>query len=116
MKECKIDGCADRAVGRGMCWVHYQRTLRGTDLNAPIWKRNGERCVVAKCKKPARYRGGYCITHYEAIMTLFRNEFEKAFTEAFFDHFGDVLKGMIWDAIGTIRNKETNDEPNAITN
>lgn len=34
MRQCGVDGCSERHYARSLCRLHYQRQLRGRELNA----------------------------------------------------------------------------------
>lgn len=41
LKLCKIDECARRRVGRGLCDAHYRRMRKGVGLIKPLRRANG---------------------------------------------------------------------------
>lgn len=61
---CSQPDC-DRGVrSRGLCGAHYQRLVKGQDLDAPMKQRKPERiCSAPSCDRPADSRG-LCGTHY----------------------------------------------------
>lgn len=63
---CLVEDC-DRPVRCvGLCAAHYQRSKKGSDLNAPIKKRRSHRasvCTVDGCTKRAQARD-LCGMHY----------------------------------------------------
>lgn len=62
MKECSIEGCVDRPVGRGWCNKHYRRWVRSgkTELRVP-----SESCRVNDCtSRPRSAHQDICEKHY----------------------------------------------------
>ena len=59
MKVCKVKGCNQRAVGKGLCNKHYGRMRAHGTLDYPKKKL----CSVEDCKSPANARG-LCTVHY----------------------------------------------------
>lgn len=50
---CSVSGCDKLERARGLCTTHYRRLQRGTDLEAPLERREGDLVQVpgAKLKK-----------------------------------------------------------------
>lgn len=59
---CSVDDCTRTAKTKGMCGLHYQRSIKGQDLHAPVPEGYAE-CSLEGCGEP-HHAGGHCATHY----------------------------------------------------
>ncbi len=67
--ECSNDGCANKKIGKGLCWKHYRRQLRSYYRRAtwlclilhavPYWQ-----CHVRGCKRFKKTKN-FCTLHYQ---------------------------------------------------
>lgn len=64
---CSVSDCPRSTKAKGLCGAHYQRLLKGADMNAPLAayrpRRKAEGCSVGDCKNRHASRG-MCATHY----------------------------------------------------
>jgi hypothetical protein len=59
---CTIDGCAGKAVGRGLCRKHYTRWWSHGDPSVVVVHERGV-CTIEGCARPQKAHG-WCQTHY----------------------------------------------------
>ena len=71
MKTCEIDGCEKKHAAKGYCNAHYQRFLRGSEMDVAIKlatrtspKSVPSMCTVERCGRKHSSRG-FCRMHYE---------------------------------------------------
>lgn len=65
-KTCSIDWCEKLLSRKGYCDMHYRRSVRGSDMDAPpkkISRKNPDGCSESYCKKMI-YAKGLCRGHY----------------------------------------------------
>jgi len=65
-KTCKIEGCERKHKGHDLCGAHYQRWLKGLDLERPIEARRNT-CTIDGCEK-RHVAQGYCSMHYHRLL------------------------------------------------
>ena len=66
-RTCSHSGCRLKHYSLGYCLVHYQRSKRGADMDAPIVDLSAplEACELDGCDNPARsHRTAVCEMHY----------------------------------------------------
>lgn len=65
--ECSISWCDRPVRARGYCISHYNRSLKGQDLDQPFEKRQKApahgKCTVEGCEEPY-LASGYCAAHW----------------------------------------------------
>ena len=61
---CKINGCVNHAIAKGLCNAHYIRARRGKDLSKPVQPKV-DNCI--ECQKPSNGKGGWmrCAKHFK---------------------------------------------------
>jgi hypothetical protein len=69
-RQCEWRDCSRALYASGLCSFHYQRQLRGADMDAPPRRRRKkgeppERCVIEGCGNLRAHADGICPMHYQ---------------------------------------------------
>lgn len=66
--HCSVSGCdrATRSFVKGMCTLHYQRSIAGKPLDAPMMTPRGAICSVDGCERKNSSRG-LCAAHKQRV-------------------------------------------------
>lgn len=68
MSQCKVERCSRPIRARGWCNMHYQRALKGLDMDAPPRGRyTPVTCRVEGCGRFS-YRKDLCSKHYQRLL------------------------------------------------
>lgn len=70
-RTCSAAGCDRRHLARGLCSAHYQRMMKGHEVEAePVYERPtyADECSVDGCARAERTKG-LCVAHYARLLT-----------------------------------------------
>lgn len=63
VQVCSVEGCTLFATAaRGFCITHYNRVLKGIDMNIPVKRWGKKDCDQPECERPHSHNG-YCELH-----------------------------------------------------
>lgn len=74
VKTCKQADCDRKLKAKGLCDVHYMRMVRGTDMDAPVVRRDGsparrnDQKGYVLCYSPEGYPPGTTMLEHRMIM------------------------------------------------
>lgn len=68
-RVCSVDGCERPIKARGFCNAHYQRSIKGGKMTAPIRDKQSATCRSTECNLPS-FATSLCRTHYNSYREL----------------------------------------------
>lgn len=63
MRTCSVDSCERRHYAKSYCSGHYQRYMRGREIDVPFRSSRVRDCDVSHCARP-HHAAGLCQNHY----------------------------------------------------